>query len=190
MNASLLWSRAWTHALALEWQRLPIAGTNHQNQWAVHPLAVSQWKCYCWNNSDIAQLDLCGLGSNCSIKCRAQANPKHRIIEQYPTVISDLQIFPGLEQIRRFRMVSHVWIWSFAVSPVPSRKDRLGRTGTTLRCPRTRLLRRLRAAAVAAKPTAARPQAERPELWALGNEHVIVDDEDEDDDIMPIIYMI
>jgi len=43
---------------------------------------------------------------------------------------------------------------------------------------------------VAAKPTAARPQAERPELWALGNEHVIVDDEDEDDDIMPIIYMI
>jgi hypothetical protein len=28
----------------------------------------------------IAQLNLCGLGSICSIKCRAQANPKKRTI--------------------------------------------------------------------------------------------------------------
>lgn len=56
-----------------------------------------------------------------------------------------------------------------SLSLAPSFKDRPGRTGTTLRCPCARLLRRLRrAAAVAANPTAARPLAARPEVAELG----------------------
>ena len=126
----------------------------------------------------------------------AQANPKHRIIEQYPTVISDLQIFPCLEQIRRFRMVSHVLIWSFAVSPVLGSVHHAKSQGSAGAHRDDAALPTHQAAATAAggrgggQTNSCEATSRETGAMGLGNEHVIVDDEDEDDDIMPIIYMI